>query len=116
MSHYIREDGPFATACDAFLKKYQLVWESAVEPATTSANPASDVHSASNGGATTRRRSVANSKTKFSCPNGHENAWARPRAKLLCGECYEETHEAVPLLRNDEIHGVHQPPRSGAGG
>ena len=105
MSHYIREDGPFAKACDAFLEKYQLVWESAVEPRTNSANPASDVGSGATAGATTGRRPVANSKTKFSCPNGHENAWARPRAKLLCGECYEETHEAVPLLRNEDAHG-----------
>jgi hypothetical protein len=105
ISHYIREDGPFATACDAFLKKYQLVWESAFEPATDSASPASGVHSGARGGANTGRRYAAKSKTKFSCPNGHVNAWARPNANLLCGDCYKETHEAVPLLSNEESHG-----------
>jgi hypothetical protein len=98
MSHYILEGGRFTMACEAFLARFELAWESAVEEAANSAAPPPGAGSPPSGRPTPRRRSSINSKTKLSCPNGHVNAWARPGAKLICGECYEETHEAVPLL------------------
>ena len=27
------------------------------------------------------------SKVKYTCPDCHQNAWAKPEAKLMCGEC-----------------------------
>jgi predicted SprT family Zn-dependent metalloprotease len=36
------------------------------------------------------------SKIKYSCPDGHINAWAKPNAKLVCGECSQQ------LKREDE--------------
>lgn len=30
------------------------------------------------------------SKTKFSCPDCEQNAWEKPDAQLICGNCYED--------------------------
>jgi hypothetical protein len=30
------------------------------------------------------------SKTKFTCPDCGQNAWAKPDAVLICGTCYDE--------------------------
>ncbi|MBZ9715804.1 hypothetical protein [Deinococcus multiflagellatus] len=34
-----------------------------------------------------RKRKKRESKTRFTCPACHQNAWAKPEAKLACGEC-----------------------------
>jgi transcription elongation factor Elf1 len=34
----------------------------------------------------TRQRRRA-SKTKYTCPQCGQNAWAKPQANLLCGDC-----------------------------
>lgn len=36
-----------------------------------------------------RKRKKRESKTRFTCPNCGQNAWARPTAKLACGDCKE---------------------------
>jgi predicted SprT family Zn-dependent metalloprotease len=33
-------------------------------------------------------RAKKSSKTKFSCPECGQNAWAKPSAALICGECF----------------------------
>ena len=35
------------------------------------------------------RAKKAASKTKFSCPSCDANAWAKPDANLICGDCHE---------------------------
>jgi hypothetical protein len=102
MSHYILEGGPFAVACAEFLKTYRIVWESAAESAS---NATVTVDGEVGEGDMTITEPVRpglafrdKSKTKFVCPNGHGNAWAKPSMKLLCGDCYLETNEAVPML------------------
>ena len=30
------------------------------------------------------------SKMKFTCPECGQNAWAKPDALLICGECFDE--------------------------
>jgi len=47
--------------------------------------PASPIH----------RRKEAASKTKYTCPDCGQNAWARPEANLMCGDC-REAMEAEP--------------------
>jgi len=37
------------------------------------------------------------SKTKYTCPACGLNAWAKPEAKLICGEC------VVPLLADVQM-------------
>ena len=35
------------------------------------------------------------SKTKFTCPDCGQNAWAKPEAVLVCGECMEPMEARV---------------------
>jgi predicted SprT family Zn-dependent metalloprotease len=69
VSHYILAGGPFDQAADALLATgFRLNWQSL---------------------ALERQESKARSKTKFTCPSCGQNAWARPDASLVCGECEE---------------------------
>jgi predicted RNA-binding Zn-ribbon protein involved in translation (DUF1610 family) len=36
-------------------------------------------------------------RAKFTCPSCGQNAWAKPDAALLCGECYEADGEIIAL-------------------
>jgi SprT-like family len=71
VTHYIISGGAYARAY-AKLKAggFQLHWQSA--PAGTDA------------------RAKRASKTKFTCPECSQNAWAKPDALLVCGACYDE--------------------------
>jgi hypothetical protein len=39
------------------------------------------------------RKKKAASKTKYTCPNCDQNAWAKPDAGLICGICFDEEGE-----------------------
>jgi predicted SprT family Zn-dependent metalloprotease len=70
VSHYILPGRMFASAC-AKLKAtgFKLNWQS--EP-----------HSK-------ERKKKRESKTKYTCPECAQNAWAKPNAHLDCGDCKE---------------------------
>jgi hypothetical protein len=71
VSHYIIIEGRFAKAYVKLAATgFALHWQSA---------PASKQGKAKKSG-----------KTKFTCPECGQNAWAKPDALLLCGECYDE--------------------------
>ena len=38
------------------------------------------------------------SKTKFTCPECGQNAWAKPDALLICGNCYEDGEGEICLM------------------
>jgi predicted SprT family Zn-dependent metalloprotease len=71
VSHYVVEAGPFA---QAFLRLkatgFELRWQSRSDDRD--------------------RQKKAASKTKYTCPNCEQNAWAKPGASLICGVCYDE--------------------------
>jgi transcription elongation factor Elf1 len=46
-------------------------------------------HDRAGDGEASRRRKAA-SKTKYTCPVCGLNAWAKPDAHLICGDCSEE--------------------------
>jgi hypothetical protein len=71
MTHYIEENGRFALAVHTFL---------ADNPAILYSDQASDIN--------TRKKKRA-SKTKYTCPICGLNAWAKPDAPLICGNCQE---------------------------
>ena len=74
VSHYIMSGGPYALAAEALLATgFRLNWQSLTLE---------------------RQEGKAKSKTKFSCPSCGQNAWAKPDAALICGEC-EEPMEGV---------------------
>jgi hypothetical protein len=50
--------------------------------------------------AKTREKRAA-SKTKFTCPACDLNAWAKPEAFLVCGDCAEPM-EAEPVDQDDD--------------
>jgi SprT-like family len=71
MTHYIIAGGPYARAFAHLQSRgYRLNWQPASVP---------DVDAL-------KKRA---SKTKFTCPECGQNAWAKPNAALMCGECEE---------------------------
>jgi hypothetical protein len=71
VSHYIIPDGRYAkTYAKLAATGFQLHWQSA---------PASE-----------QGRAKKSSKTKFTCPECRQNAWAKPDALLICGECFDD--------------------------
>jgi hypothetical protein len=43
-------------------------------------------------------RGKKSSKTKFTCPKCGLNAWAKPDACLICGECYDDGQGHICLM------------------
>jgi hypothetical protein len=79
MSHYIIPEGRFARAYAKLAATgFQLHWQSI--PATK------------------QGRGKKASKTKFTCPECGQNAWAKPDALLICGECFEEDDGDIPFM------------------
>jgi predicted SprT family Zn-dependent metalloprotease len=70
MSHYIIEGGLFEVSYDALKHKVILYQDRAETSAEKKV-----------------RRNKAASKTKYTCPHCEVNAWAKPNAPLMCGEC-----------------------------
>ena len=69
VTHYILPEGRYARAYAQLASSgYQLHWQSL--PAVGSAKKSS--------------------KNKFTCPECGQNAWAKPDAPLICGECFDE--------------------------
>ena len=71
VTHYILPGGPYAKAY-ARLKAtgFQLHWQSAPQGGQAKAKKAS--------------------KTKYTCPECGQNAWAKPGTLLICGDCYDD--------------------------
>jgi ribosomal protein S27AE len=69
ITHYILPEGRYARAYAQLSDSgYQLHWQSL--PAVGSAKKTS--------------------KRKFTCPECGQNAWAKPGARLICGQCFDE--------------------------
>jgi len=69
LTHYIVTNGPFDRACaDLFAGGIRLEWQSREWQ--------------------TRRGKANASKTKYTCAKCGLNAWAKPTAHLICGECH----------------------------
>jgi hypothetical protein len=70
VSHFIILEGRFAQASAKLAAGgFQLHWQSMPASARGKKNA---------------------SKVKFTCPTCGQNAWAKPTAQLLCGECFDE--------------------------
>jgi SprT-like family len=79
MSHYIIPEGRYAQAYMKLAAQgFALHWQSV--PAIEQA------------------RGKKSSKTKFTCPNCGLNAWAKPNACLICGECYDDGQGHICLM------------------
>ena len=70
VSHYFIKGGPYAVAFTKLeAKGFTLRWQSRA----AADDPA--------------RKKKAASKTRYACPGCGWNAWAKPDALLICGEC-----------------------------
>ena len=79
VTHYILPEGPYAKAYAKLKAKgFQLHWQSAPAEQHAKAKKAS--------------------KTKFTCPDCGQNAWAKPDALLICGTCYEDGEGEICLM------------------
>ena len=86
MSHYIEDGGAFARACAELVSQgfdalYVELW--------------------GEGEAAKRKKKTA-SKTKYTCPACGQNAWAKPGAQLICGDCYYEDEGDVSFMEAEE--------------
>lgn len=79
MTHYIVAGGAFANAYTALKARgFRLNWQSAPASAQAKAKRAS--------------------KTKFTCPDCGQNAWAKAHALLGCGTCYDDGEGELVLM------------------
>ena len=79
VSHYILPGGRYAKAYAKLAAQgFQLHWQSV---------PASQ-----------QAKAKKSSKTKFTCPECGLNAWAKPDAHLICGECYDDGQGHICLM------------------
>src|SRR5438105_2346641 len=71
VTHYIMPGGPYSrTYAKLKATGFQLHWQSASQGS--------------------QARAKRSSKTKFTCPECGQNAWAKADAMLICGNCYED--------------------------
>ena len=79
VTHNIVPGGLYAQAFAKLKAKgFQLPWQSAPE------------------GKPAKAKKV--SKTKFTCPECGQNAWAKPDALLICGDCYDDGEGDICLM------------------
>jgi hypothetical protein len=88
MAEYIVADGPFARAVAELLAGgFDVTWtevtaEKGSSPDSNGTGQAGDGRTGQAGD----RGSLSGKRAKYSCPYGDLNAWAKPGAKLVCGE------------------------------
>jgi len=92
MTHYIVADGVYSKAY-AKLKAlaFQLHWQSGARSKNENVTGSPD-------GSEPKK----SSKTKFTCPNCGQNAWAKPGAHLICGACHEDAEGKICQLLTDD--------------
>jgi hypothetical protein len=98
MSHYIDPLGPFAKSFEKLRSEHEfsLQWIdfSSEEPLKISPLDPGTADPAAGGdpGATSKRTPPPDksNRAKYSCPDCGLNAWAKPGANLICGDCEKE--------------------------
>jgi predicted SprT family Zn-dependent metalloprotease len=79
VTHYLIPGGRYSLAYAKLASRgFQLHWQSAPE--------------------SKEARAKKSSKTKYTCPNCGQNAWAKPGAQLICGVCYDEGHGGIYVM------------------
>ena len=84
MTHRIEENGRYARAVSKLLAEHPAILYS-----DRSEND-------------TARKKKAASKTKYTCPGCGLNAWAKPEAPLICGNCQEQMQAESVEEEEDE--------------
>ena len=80
VSHYILPGGAYAKAYAKLAASgFELSWQSRPDHGE-------------------ERKKKRASKTKFTCPECNQNAWAKPDALLLCGACHDDGEGEIVLM------------------
>jgi ribosomal protein S27AE len=48
-------------------------------------------------------RGKISSKTKFTCSECGQNAWAKPGARLICGECFDDGERSICYMMAEQM-------------
>jgi hypothetical protein len=84
VSHYIQRGGPFSLAVEQLLATgFEITWREIASP-----------RASAGGGDEGDGASLSGKRTKYSCPHGDLNAWAKAGAVLLCGRHRERMQPA----------------------
>lgn len=84
MTHYIIAGGSFELAAQELITSgFRLNWQSP----------------------TAKAGSAQTTRAKFTCPNCQQHAWAKPSAKLLCGDC------STPMINENAVASGNVEPR-----
>jgi predicted SprT family Zn-dependent metalloprotease len=87
MDHYVLPDGLFARAVEELLASgFEITWADVTGTNSGSPDKGGTGSTAGGGSQNGGRGSQSGVRTKYSCPHGDQNAWAKPGAKLVCGE------------------------------
>lgn len=82
MTHYVQPGGAFdQTANGLIADGFKINWASF-----------------NNGPAKTEKKK---NKIKYTCPDCGQNAWAKPEARLVCGDCHDATGEVLFMGAED---------------
>lgn len=85
VSHYVTPRGAYADAFrDWSDQGLRLEWAGSIQQLP--AEPAEGDDNSEDEGETRAEKS-RKSKTKFTCPDCQQNAWAKPTANIVCGDC-----------------------------
>ena len=100
MSHYIKPGGRFASVVEQLLATgFDFTWREIPLASAASAGGSGGGGGNGEGGGSGNveggRASLSGKRTKYTCPHGDLNAWAKPGANLVCG-----THGA-PMKATD---------------
>lgn len=99
VSHYIVKGGPFDLACQKLIADgFSIPWGDAYGDDAQAAGGAAG--EGEEGGEGRGRRNKSN-REKFTCPGCELHAWAKPKSKLICGECGVEMEGEFASL--DEV-------------
>lgn len=103
VSHRVEPEGRFAVACAQLLRSgFTLRWtKSEPDEDVTELSPEQIEDLAAEAEEKRRRREAQRrSKTPYHCPVCLTKAWAKPKVKLMCGECW------AVLVPSDEVVAV----------
>jgi hypothetical protein len=103
MDHYVLPDGLFARTVQELLASgFEVTWIEVAAEKQSSSDHEGTVQDGPLGAHPGGRGSLSGKRTKYSCPHGDLNAWAKPGADFLCGRHREPMRPASDVRGNSE--------------
>ena len=97
MAEYVLPDGPFArAAAELLVGGFEITWTEVTAKRPSSADGDGTGYDGGCGLSNGGRGSLSGKRTKYSCPFGDQNAWAKRGANFLCGQHWVAMTPASP--------------------